>query len=90
VSPAQVDLTTGLLPKDAHFEEVSAIRFQKALPTDLIHPPDSYETIAKGLVRKERSAFVVNVSHLPTWLLSLRQAENAFPTWEYPWSNLLR
>jgi hypothetical protein len=89
VNPALVDLTSGTLPSSARFEEVSAIRFRKALPTDLPHPPDNYETIKKGLTLKERSAFVVQVTHLSEWLSSLKEASRQ-PASQYPWSRFLR
>lgn len=88
VDPTLVDLSTGILPPSATFEEVQAIRFRKALATDLAHAPESYPTINKGLFAKERSAFVVQVAHLSSWLSSLKQAQRQWR--QLPWTHLTR
>jgi NAD(P)-dependent dehydrogenase (short-subunit alcohol dehydrogenase family) len=89
VDTSQVELTDGSLPASAHFEEVKAIRFRKALATDLTHAPETYETIRKGLLAKERSAFVVNVNALAEWLGSVKETSRPI-TFPAPWSHLLR
>ena len=89
VDTTQVDLTSGVLPAGARFEEVNAIRFRKALATDLSHAPETYETIKRGLLAKERSVFVVNVAALSDWLLRVKETARPI-TMQAPWSHLLR
>lgn len=89
VDTTQVDLTTGSLPSAARFEEVKAIRFRKALATDLAHAPETYETIKRGLLAKERSVFVVNVNGLSDWLGSVKETSRPIAM-QPPWAHLLR
>lgn len=89
VDPAQIDTTTGLLPSSATFETVNAVRFRKALATDLTHAPETYTDLGAGLRRKERSVFVVHVSHLPVWLAGVREAQRGVASAQYPWEKLL-
>jgi hypothetical protein len=89
VDTKEIDTYTGFLPPSAIFEEVSAIRFRKALVTDLSHAPATYSDIKSGLLLKERSAFVINVAHLPRWLAGIREAEERRRV-KYPWSKILK
>jgi len=70
-----VDLKSGNLPSSATFEAVGAVKFRKAVATDMTHHPSGYESFKEGRSRKERSVVVVNVTHLTSWLstLSLRK-----------------
>ena len=86
VDPAMIDRSTGFLPKDAKFEEVGAIRFRKALPTDVPHG-STYSDIRGGIRKKERSAFVVNVGYLATFLAALRMASR--PASPLPWAQFV-
>jgi len=90
VDPSKVNAHTGNLPDSASFTEVPAIRFRKALPTGIVHSPETYDSIQKGLFKKERCAFVVNIKYLPQWLASLRLAQRDVSAGPYPWSDLLR
>ena len=73
VDLAGVDLSSGSVPTTATFEEVGAVRFRKALATDLAHPADTYPSIKDGVRKKERSALVVNVAHLTDWLTNIKE-----------------
>ena len=85
VDPAMIDRATGFLPKGAKFEEVGAIRFRKALPTDVPHGP-TYSDIRGGIRKKERSAFVVNTNYLATFLaeLHMNTSPSAPPSFALP------
>lgn len=86
VALVKVDLEKGELPSSARFEEVGAIRFRKALPSDLAHPPESYTSIQESLNANERSVFVVNVGHLTEWLKAVREILQRSST--VPWKHM--
>lgn len=90
VEPKEIDTSTGFLPASAKFETVNALRFRKALPTELAHAPDTYKDLGTGLRRKERSVFVVHVSHLPVWLAGIREANRRASNGEYPWARIAK
>lgn len=90
VDPAEIDTSTGVLPSTATFEPVHALRFRKALPTDLAHRPETYESLGAGLRRKERGVFVVNVTRLPEFLASIREARRGLASAPYPWEKILK
>ena len=73
VDLGKVELTSGSVPPDATFEEVGAIRFRKALATDLSHSAETYRSLKEGLLKKERSALVVSVGYLAEWLQHFRR-----------------
>ena len=85
VDLSSVDLQSGTLPPEATFEEVNAIRFRKALSSDVAHDPETYTSLKEGLLRKERSAFVVQVTGLADWLAGIRELRRSGT---YPWSHL--
>lgn len=90
VDPAQVDLRTGELPSSAQWESVEAIRFRKALPTDL---PTAhirgYKTIREDLNESVRTVFVVQAQHLVTWLSKLLSQHGGVDSMPWPWHDLL-
>ena len=86
VALGEVDVEKGELPSSAWFEEVGAIRFRKALPSDLTHPPESYASIQESLKLNERSVFVVNVGHLTNWLKAVREILQRSST--VPWKHM--
>lgn len=88
VSLTDVNLQAGELPPSARFEEIGAIRFQKALPSDLVHLPDSYASMSEALRIKERSVFVVNVGHLAHWLAAVRQVPRSLSSPPDPWRHM--
>ncbi len=47
VAVGDVDLSTGALPASAKFEEIGAIRFRKALASDVEHEPNTYESFRR-------------------------------------------
>lgn len=89
VDPSKVNLQKGTLPDSATFEEVPFIRFRKSLPTQMEHAPETYESIRKGLFKKERSAFVVGVPHLDDFLGNLRLTSRSVTSAPFPWARLL-
>jgi hypothetical protein len=84
VDPKEIDLASGNAPSSAKFEPVLSIRFRKSLGSDVVHAPDTYESVSEGSTKKERSAFVVHVSHLTEWLSKIKEKPLHF----YPWSHL--
>lgn len=67
VDPEKVDLGTGRIqPNDAKYTAVQAIRFHKALTTQL--QLSRYKNIGGVNQDAERTIFVVNVAALPEWL----------------------
>lgn len=86
VDPHKVDRQKGTLPDSATFEEIPFIRFRKALPTEIEHAPDTYESISKGLFKKERSAFVVSILHLHDFLANLRPTSRSVTSGPLPWA----
>lgn len=88
VNLGDVDLHTGSVPASATFEETGAIRFRKATATDIKHPPASYGSIREGLVKKERSAVIVNVAHLTDWLASVSEQPSGLSVPLRPWRHL--
>jgi hypothetical protein len=87
VDPQQVDLATGVLPSTANFEEVTALKFQKATATDLRNSGDQ-RSIQEMLLTRERSVVVVNVEHLSEWLNSVSEKANGLSAPPRPWKHL--
>ena len=89
VPRGSVDVTTGSVPDSAQFKEVTAIRFRKSLASDLINAPSTYDSIAEGQAKKERSAFVVRAEHLTEWLASVEEVlPDPLFAKPYPWQHL--
>jgi hypothetical protein len=89
VEPGSVDLSTGMVPSSAQFNRVSAIRFRKSLASDLVHDPETYDSIAEGQLKKERSTFVVHVSDLAEWLAKVEEVlPDPLFMEPYPWHYL--
>ena len=90
VDPREVDLRAGVLPPTATFETVKSIRFRKATASDVKYEPQTYASIREGLVKKERSAFVVNVEHLSEWLGLVSERGSGVDVPRRPWHHLGR
>jgi hypothetical protein len=71
VDPADIDLSSGRInPSKANFTKVEAVRFRKALTTNLDLTP--FSNIQSVNRVAERTVFVVNATSLPEWLLRLQ------------------
>lgn len=90
VNLADVDLKRGVLPSSAEFEIVPAVRFRKATASDVKHEPNTYASIRDGLVKKERSAMVVNIEHLASWLGAVVERTSGIDAPPRPWHHLGR
>jgi hypothetical protein len=89
IAPGDVDLTSGTVPTSARFEEVGAVRFRKALPSEVQHDPGTYTSLSEGMKKKERSAVVVNVAHLSKWLAAVRERPRSPLDFSgHPWAHL--
>jgi len=82
-----VDLRTGSLPSTAVFEPTPVVRFRKATASDVKYPPETYASLREGLVKKERSAIVVNVEHLAVWLGAATERSSGVDVPRRPWAH---
>jgi len=88
VNLSDVQLEKGALPPSATFQEVVAIRFRKALSSDIKHEPENYDNLKEGLDLKQRSTIVVTVGHLTHWLGAITQREAGLSLRRNPWWQL--
>lgn len=64
--PSDISLADGSLPKEASTSQVLYLRFRKTLTT---HPPSLVvDTVKRLYDESERTVFIVNSSHFPTFL----------------------